>query len=353
MRQYPLNQALTDIDDTWLTMVDQTVKEIAMSKKYISAGRLIRTILIAAVITVLLSVTVYAVSTIHSARQQQLRDDLQMEINKTESYVEYITSDRPDEGGVLLSAINDGEFQKIYLDVSPVTEEEIAKFPGEADFGWRIDGTDLSGMAFPRLHPDRNVSGKEAIRAAVREDAYDPETSTLTLECYLDNMYIDRLLEETGSSDMLLHILYRSGGEERDLGTVFFTPTEQEKRFFDFHNRVYKDPVSGRELILVGLELSPTGAVWQFNHAGAEDLRAAVYTDPAAVDELNAWGNLEDEITQNAEIVFEDGSTMVTGGAVATPYKNGVVNNIIGWEKAIDINAVTLIRFGDTILWQA
>ena len=352
MKHYVLNRALTDIDDAYLTMVDHTVKEIAMNKRRISIAKVTRTVLIAAVLTVLFTVTVFAVGSIHLSRQQQLRSELQIDANKAESYTEYDTPEAAQEGVVLLSAINDGEFQKIYLDVSPVSEAEIAMFPGEADFGWRIEGTDLAGAAFPRLRPDRSVSGKEAILAAVLEDAYDAATQTLTLECYLDTVYLDKAREETGSSDMILHLLFRSDGKERELGSVAFTPTEQEKRFFDFRNQIYRDPQSGRELVLVGLELSPTGAVWQFAHEGMEELREAVSTDPEAVKELNVWGNLQEEVTQNAEICFSDGTVMVTGGAVATPYKNGVVNDIIGWEKAIDINAVVLIRLGDRILWQ-
>ena len=352
MKHYVLNRALTDIDDAYLTMVDQTLKEIAMNKKRISIAKVTRTVLIAAVLTVLFTVTVFAVGSIHLSRQQQLRDELQIEENRAENYTEYDMPEAVQEGVVLLSAINDGEFQKIYLDVSPISEEEIALFPGEADFGWRIEGTDIAGMAFPRLHPDRNVSGKEAICEAVMEDAYDAATQTLTLECYLDTAYIDKLAAETGSSEMRIHILFRCNGEEKELGSMVFTPTEQEKRFFDFQNQIYKDSVSGKELVLVGLELSPTGAVWQFAHEGMEELREAVSTDPEAAKELNIWGNLQEEVTQNAEICFSDGTVMVTGGAVATPYKNGVVNDIIGWEKAIDINAVTLIRLGDRILWE-
>mgnify|MGYP002622778347 CR=1 FL=1 len=81
MNEFLLNRALTQIDDRYLTMADQTVKEVqTMRQKHFSTRKLVRTILIAAVITALLGITAYAFSSIHTARQQRLRAELQIEV---------------------------------------------------------------------------------------------------------------------------------------------------------------------------------------------------------------------------------------------------------------------------------
>ncbi|MBR6353262.1 MAG: hypothetical protein IKS25_03980, partial [Oscillospiraceae bacterium] len=62
---------------------------------------------------------------------------------------------------------------------------------------------------------------------------------------------------------------------------------------------------------------------------------------------------LEDKICQQAQLLFSDGSTFSTGGALTTPYEDGVVNQYCGWAQAIDIADVQRIVLGDLILWEA
>ena len=82
MKEYRLSRALTEIDDRYLDMVDRKEKEVHIMKQYgIRKKRMIRTILIAAVISALMGITAYALSTIHTARQQELRANLQIEEN--------------------------------------------------------------------------------------------------------------------------------------------------------------------------------------------------------------------------------------------------------------------------------
>ena len=94
MMDYKLNRALTQIDDRYLTMADQTIKEVqTMRQKHFSTRKLFRTMLIAAVITALLGITAYAIGSIHATRQQALRTELQIEENRVSGYTEYMESE--------------------------------------------------------------------------------------------------------------------------------------------------------------------------------------------------------------------------------------------------------------------
>ena len=70
MKDYRLNRALTGIDERYLDMVDPFVQEVQdMNRTNRAPRRVLRTILIAAALTALFTLTAYAVSNIHAARQ--------------------------------------------------------------------------------------------------------------------------------------------------------------------------------------------------------------------------------------------------------------------------------------------
>ena len=142
MNRYQLNRALTGIDDRYLTMVDRKTEEAqTMRQKNIKSKKFFRTILIAAVITALMGITAYAVSSIHAARQQALRADLKIDENEVSGYTEYAESE-PDTAAVsslaetvgaepriqLISSLQQGDFQAVYFSVSPVPEETARSF---------------------------------------------------------------------------------------------------------------------------------------------------------------------------------------------------------------------------------
>ena len=79
---------------------------------------------LAAALILSLGLAAYAVGSIHLARQQELRQDLKIEENKTDSYVEYpLPTEGQQQNLVLLSAVNDGQEQRVYVNISPVTEK--------------------------------------------------------------------------------------------------------------------------------------------------------------------------------------------------------------------------------------
>lgn len=306
------------------------------------------TLLIAACLVLSLGIVAYAVSSIHEARQQELRSDLHIEESNAESYVEFNVSEETESDLVLLSTVNDGQEQRVYLNISPVSEEEAAAFPENVSFGWNIEGTELWGSAGPVLPPDMSVSGTEEIRAAVLEHAYDKETETMTLLCYVNVAAAEKVFEELGCSELPFVLNMRAGEETRSYGPVPLTLTEEQRREFDFDPAIYHDKELDKEIQIVGLELTPVSAVWKVAYDSAADF----HRPEADWEAYQPWSILEEKVCIESEIIFSDGSSFSTGGALTTPYSDGVVNLTCGWGKAIDINAVERIVLGDLVLWE-
>ena len=251
MNRYQLNRALTGIDDRYLTMVDRKTEEAqTMRQKNIKSKKIFRTILIAAVITALMGITAYAVSSIHAARQQALRADLKIDENEVSGYTEYAESE-PDTGSVsslaetvraepriqLISSLQQGDFQAVYFSVSPVPEETARSFFFDnmvTEFSyiasnekipencWYTAGRDEEGIVKSFAHPIPFTEGHEAehmvemsspsglpdengVQQAVTfevvdpdwykpllmEHSYDPETQSLMLMAMIYRQTVD------------------------------------------------------------------------------------------------------------------------------------------------------------------
>ena len=251
MNRYQLNRALTGIDDRYLTMVDRKTEEAqTMRQKSIKPKRIFRTFLIAAVITALMGITAYAVSSIHAARQQALRADLKIDENEVSGYTEYAESE-PDTASVsslaetvgaepriqLISSLQQGDFQVVYFSVSPVPEETAQSFFFDnmvTEFSyiasneeipencWYTAGRDEEGIEKSFAHPIPFTEGHEAehmvemsspsglpdengVQQAVTfevvdpdwykpllmEHSYDPETQSLMLMAMIYRQTVD------------------------------------------------------------------------------------------------------------------------------------------------------------------
>ena len=251
MNRNLLNRALTGIDDRYLTMVDRKTEEAqTMRQKNIKSKKIFRTILIAAVITALMGITAYAVSSIHAARQQALRADLKIDENEVSGYTEYAESE-PDTASVsslaetvgaepriqLISSLQQGDFQAVYFSVSPVPEETARSFFFDnmvTEFSyiasnekipencWYTAGRDEEGIVKSFAHPIPFTEGHEAehmvemsspsglpdengVQQAVTfevvdpdwykpllmEHSYDPETQSLMLMAMIYRQTVD------------------------------------------------------------------------------------------------------------------------------------------------------------------
>ena len=251
MNRYQLNRALTGIDDRYLTMVDRKTEEAqTMRQKNIKSKKIFRTILIAAVITALMGITAYAVSSIHAARQQALRADLKIDENEVSGYTEYAESEADTAEGSslaetvgaepriqLISSLQQGDFQAVYFSVSPVPEETARSFFFDnmvTEFSyiasneeipencWYTAGRDEEGIEKSFAHPIPFTEGHEAehmvemsspsglpdengvqqtvtfevvdpdwYKPLLMEHSYDPETQSLMLMAMIYRQTVD------------------------------------------------------------------------------------------------------------------------------------------------------------------
>lgn len=373
MNRELLAKAFGDIDESIIAEAYRPATEAASGspERRIHMGKKrIITFALAAALILALGITAHAVWSIHIARQQELKADLKIEENNVSSYIEYDVSDETAGAGVtLLSTVNDGESQRVFIDVSPVEMDVIERFPETIAFAWRLDGMTVNGedywmTATPKLQSDISVSGHEAIREAVLRDAYDESTKTLTLECFVSNNAITQAQAYTNSESVHLTVTLGDHQAQADanvgssaewlasqecFGSVWFTPTEHEMKYFDFDGLLYHDNELDKEIEIVGLELTPFSAIWKVHYEGD----AAFHTPEADQETYEPWSILEDKVCIEAKLIFSDGSTFSTGGALTCPYENGTVNLFCGWGSAINIDDVQRIVLSDVVLWEA
>ncbi len=308
------------------------------------------TFALAAVLMLALGITAYAAWSIHAARQQELKADLKIEENNATGYVEYDVPSEQESGLVLLSAVNDGQEERVYVNISPVSEEEASGFPNQTEFWWSIQDTEIGGFAAPQLPAGESLSGADAIRKAVMENAYVRDSRTMTLQCYLDVSRIKKALEDSDSGSFPLLVQMRVGEDVlRTFGPVSFALTEEQSRYFDFGHAVYHDEALDKDIEIVGLELTPFSAVWKVSYEGAAD-----FHKPGADQKAyEAWSILEDKVCMDSQLFFSDGTSFSTYGALSSPYEDGVVKLNCGWGSAINIDEVQRIVLGDLVLWEA
>ena len=341
--------------------------------------RSLRALLLTAAVLALMSATAYAVSSIHQQRQSELREELKIEENQVTGYVEAELPAEATEAvsreprAVLLSVLPDfDDFLRVYVDVSPVEPEEVTDgYLMDQDEGsdWDLYGISyLSGLdeehwqeAFIHTRddsytedelvsvndPETGVSYRyphsEARQNKYREQGYDPETRTLTLECTLNRD--DVPAGETAR----LHIIsveYRAKidaeGIEiqndaqllRDFGYVEVPLPEKRLRTVRF-TEPRSFTVDGKfgsvEGKLIGAELSATGLTWVYEIEGvygSEDLLAVT-----------------DEMERDAVLELQDGSRKPVSLSVRSE-PGPIFRNICGFAGTLDIDAVIGITAG-------
>lgn len=371
MKRETISKALNGLDDRFIsesavfspdTMQGSPERIVHMKKKRIVS------LALAAALILALGITAYAVWSIHSARQQELREDMLIDEKDVNSYVEFdLPNEAEDLGLTLLSTVNDGETQRVFVNVSPVEKEELDRLE-TVSFAWRLDGMTVNGedywmTATPKMRADTTAVGHDAVRDAILRDAYDESTKTLTLQCFIFKEEIAQAQAfENGESVHLTVTLWDhqaqadagvgSSGEwlrsQKSFGSVWFTPTENEMRYFDFNHSIYRDEETDKEIEIIGLELTPFSAIWKVHYEGDAD----VHSPGADWDICADWVALEDKVCIESKIISSDGSEFSTGGNLTAPYENGNVNMTCGWGSAINIDDVQRIVLDDLVLWE-
>ena len=319
-----------------------------------------RTILIAAVISAFFAVTAFGVGySIHQQRQQELRQKMQIDAHRVESYVEYPL---PSEGERLGAAETDkitvtplssslsGELIDLYFNVSPV---ELSLADCNAD-GIYCSADGEKWHFASGLFPDRDFSYTPGVDTLRPEDVmYDTETKTLTMRSFL---WIDEV--ETGGTAEVRVLLYP---EEKEIGRFTIQVSELESRtcLFPKPFRFSSDEMDMTGSVL-GVELSPTCMYFIVENEAAELLdytaRGLTWDDLTPEEQeqcrkMNAaWARAVDRVTRGT-LHMADGTDFEVPGCNCGNFENGVTKWFADWPlQTIDINAVTDITIdGDRI----
>lgn len=343
-----------------------------------------RTLLLAAVITALLTVTALAAGlSLHRQRQAEIRQQLSVEENRLEHYEEYAVpeeTDTPTVGITLLAAYNDGEMQRVYVNVSPVSEEMLMDegwpaeegtaeryvFSSSVGDGWSPASIFTREWDFPeedmeeKRYPDGvtvQVPTREAIYRKYLDQAYDPETRTLTLCCVVSNHQVtigqpvDLFIRCDGFT-VDAEGRWLSYTTVQDYGSVRFTPVERdEARTLRFPEPIaFTNPETGGRGRILAIEIYPTGVDWLYEYDGAERIFAR---DKVFADEQErlayqrfeqSWLLAVEAVEGSATLDFADGSHRGGLLPLRSDYADGLVRDVctIG-RGTIDRDAVVSV----------
>ena len=341
-----------------------------------------RFVTLAAAVALLLAlgVTAYAISSIHQRRQAELRDSLGIEENQVESYVEYDTGTGENTAGItLLSAVADGEIQQVYVNISPVSREDVNACAGTAKFAFSVDGGNTFSYAAPYMPQEERLKLNEsdlvtaydpdtggeiryvdpaAVSELMLEHAYDQETQTLTLQCNILRDEIDCTkpveLEVWG-------ITMRPGDDgsvevslDRNYGSVSFDPTGLEVRELMLDTPVvFENSETGQCGTIEGLIVYPTELTWLVTHPDAENVYRGDWTEEEKAEYLpllRSWAGSLDQTLYGAKLNFTDGTSFDIPVIVRMPYEDGWAKGVTYWTAAININAIESVEImGQTV----
>ena len=340
-----------------------------------------RFVTLAAAVALLLAlgVTAYAISSIHQRRQAELRDSLGIEENQVESYVEYDTGTGENTAGItLLSAVADGEIQQVYVNISPVSPEEVTACAVTEKFVWSIDGGNTFSFAEPYVpkeqftisesdmttfyDPDTGVENWHVNPDVVAERmltyAYDEETQTLTLRCSI----LRSLMDVTKSAELRIWgITMRPKDEggtdvslDRDYGSVSFNPTGLEVRELMLDTPVvFENSETGECGTIEGLIVYPAGLTWLIAHPDAENVHRSDWTEEERAEYRPlqvSWLNSIEEALSGAKLNFTDGTSFAIPVIVHMPFEDGWAKGVTYWKKTININAIESVEImGQTV----
>lgn len=373
---------LDQIDDAYVLEAAETGERRASAKRKRLGRPTRRLAALAAVVALLLAlgVTAYAISSIHQRRQAELKESLSIEENQVESYVEYDTGAEENTPGItLLSTMADGEFQRVYVNVSPVSREDVSACAGTAKFAFSVDGGNTFSYAAPYMPQEERLKLNEsdlvtaydpdtggeiryvdpaAVSELMLEHAYDQETQTLTLQCNILRDEIDCTkpveLEVWG-------ITMRPGDDgsvevslDRNYGSVSFDPTGLEVRELMLDTPVvFENSETGQRGTIEGLIVYPTELTWLVTHPDAENVYRGDWTEEEKAEYLpllRSWAGSLDQTLYGAKLNFTDGTSFDIPVIVRMPYEDGWAKGVTYWTAAININAIESVEImGQTV----
>ncbi len=377
-----------------LTEVLRMTKQEKRIKRTRWAARRAVTLLAAALLLLGLGVTAYAVGqSIHARRQEELREEYRVEENHVNAYREYETPEEAQPGTTLLAAYNGGGGLQIYVNISPVSPEEVRSpfYQTPADQGKIYyltylaeleEAPDHVQLAMPRVgrdweYPpeDLEVVTDEATGSSYTQiteegnirrylaQAYDAETCTLTLQF---NVSLNALPE--GVESFTVHLRsydnYAAVDEEsllartdetavhRDYGSVTVPIPEPDVVEFTIPEPIcFVNPYDGCELQLLGGRFNATGFGWILHFDEMQSVLRKLDTEDADARRAHFerqvnWLNFMDECTADACLIFSDGSTLPFAGSAACRWLDDerILTQGGSWGGTIDVHDVVAVE---------
>ena len=367
------------------------IHETAKPGSRVRVRRVSRTLLLAALLSTLFVTSALAVGlSIHARRQEQLKQVL-TQGQDVAGYTEYALPTENVGGVTLLSAVGDGEFELVWLNVSPVEPEEVPRFmQGEAveggtrfyDIGCRIrqdetvrgradyvnsiefapedwiTGTDAAGNETRTVSPER-------MEQRYREQYYDEETKTLTV-CL--RFVADELQpgEPTELEVDLVTLFTPDGRTEpiswseqaelvRSFGTTTFVPAAEETLKFLFPEPfVFENPETGGRGEIRGIELVASGVntyVWNEDQEKIFVSPESTHIAEGQMELWLSWANAtEKAMAENVTLHCADGTEALLVPTVAAHRENGIEKLISsGRIELWDIHSVVSVTVGETV----
>ena len=337
--------------ERWNDVSPQKIKETVMNKIHSenktssTPRRWGRTLLIAAIISLFFAVSAFAIGySINRQRQQELREQLQIDENHVGGYQEYYLPEesevavKPSDGKIcaaLLSSISGAELDYVYINVYPCEDSIL---DGGSAFVVSYNG----GYSWSAAEPVSRDG----------ELIYDEESKALTLRCPHFN---------SKSTEMILG--FSKGYYTQNMEH----PVEISRFNLDFSQLetrtcIFETPIDffceelGKMGCVVGVELSSTGITWLVEHEDAEliyniDISALNSDELSQVQSLQGpWARTIDGFLHGS-LHMADGSIMEVYGGESKIYEDGVLRCISQFPMStIDINAVVSVTIGDTTL---
>lgn len=360
-------QALNALDDRYIAEALRYAPEGAAGASERSASmrsKRIVTLALAAALILALGATAWAIGvSIHRQRQQELRQELQVDENRVEDYVEYPVPEDPEQapesGVTLLSAMNDGEFQNYWVVLNGVTPEMVERMAapiledrdgsplGENDhrYCWLYCGWD--GESWYDVWPEGGHNA-QSIR-----DAYDPETCTLTVQTAITT---DRMPEEAELHFIILDTIdYGDGHSDGelvwDLGSVSVERTGQTLRTVWFTEPVRFENGDYGAGEFLGMELSASGVNWILRHDGVREMYhphefAGEEERQAYLALEQSWLQAIDELERTAVLHFADGSSMAVNPPLSSEPAGDRVKDKCIFGHTIDPSQVVAVTLG-------
>ncbi len=383
--------ALNNTDDSFLEEAWELLSGSVVSQKP-AMRKIIRTVLIAAILMALIAATAYAIVSIHQQRQQELRESLKIEENQVAGYLEFeevptleettTESEEKAPSAQMISTFRNGEFVDVYFSISPITREEawdaigwehknaiyvIGSNSCELDDAYRRKGDearkDLYGR-FPVLPPIQvdEYLRPQGTREEMLEKYYDADTQSLMLKTeflfssdpidwnkpvYM-NVKIIELASLSTSFDEPIEEYWARYDPVclRDYGTIPISIADTEFIAADFSEKdiQIQAPASDKVLQVLGVKIYANQVEWHVTHEDVD----LIFDLPRDDDEafrrgyelLLEWLAVYNQVLDGSALIMEDGTRVKLSPSESTPYENGIVTLYSNLGSTIDLRKI-------------